>query len=51
MASNPSADVVVKVIPRGWHGSDIITLNSDVNRDCQKVRDEEVAQIAEWISQ
>ncbi|GAB1739785.1 hypothetical protein NU219Hw_g4722t1 [Hortaea werneckii] len=44
-------EVPVLVVPGGFHTSDLVTRNGEVNEGCQKVIDEEVRQIAEWVAE
>jgi hypothetical protein len=41
--------VPVKIVPGGFHTSDLVTQNGAVNAGVKKVIDEVVEQIAEWV--
>jgi hypothetical protein len=43
--------VPVKIVPGGFHTSDLVTQNGAVNAGVQKVIDEVVEQIAEWVGE
>ena len=43
--------VPVNIVPSGYHCSDLITANAQVNAGCRAVFNSEKAQLAEWVSQ
>jgi hypothetical protein len=43
--------VPVKIVPGGFHTSDLVTQNGAVNAGAKKVIDEVVEQIAEWVDE
>jgi hypothetical protein len=44
-----TAQVPVNIVPGGFHTSDLVTENGEVNESCKKVIDAEVAQLVEWV--
>jgi len=46
-----TAKVPVYIVPGGFHTSDLITANGKANAGCQKVIDEEVAQLTTWVGE
>lgn len=43
--------VPVEIVPGGFHTSDLITKNGEVNAGCKKVQDALVAQLAKWVGE
>ena len=43
--------VPVNIVPGGFHTSDFVTKNSDVNAGCRAVRDAEVDTLAAWVAE
>ncbi|KAL9055018.1 MAG: hypothetical protein Q9162_003783 [Coniocarpon cinnabarinum] len=43
--------VPVNVVPGGFHGSDMVTRNGDVNVGAKAVIDKEVQQIVDWVAE
>lgn len=43
--------VPVYVVPGGFHTSDLVTRNGDVNEGCKEVIDAEVQQLVEWVAE
>lgn len=43
--------VPVEIVPGGFHTSDLITMNGQVNAGCKKVQDAVVDQLAKWVAE
>jgi hypothetical protein len=51
LESDLQRDIVVEVVPGGWHASDLMTHSAELDSSTKTVRDREVTQIYEWVQQ
>ncbi|PIB01738.1 putative serine protease EDA2 [Cercospora beticola] len=51
LQSDPELDVVVHLIKKGWHHSEMYTRNAELDDEVRRVRDQEVEQICYWTQQ
>jgi hypothetical protein len=51
LKSDPEKGIVVHLIKRGWHHSEMLTRNAELYEDVRRVRDQEVDQICRWVQQ
>lgn len=46
-----SVDVPVEVVPGGYHTSDLITMNGEVNEACREVQERVLKQLVQWVGE
>lgn len=51
LQSDDERDVVVHLVRKGWHHSELYTRNTELDEDVRWVRDQEVERICAWVKQ